>query len=94
MVGVFRTSPGKQFESQNLDLFDPAAQEYDRGFTCNNPHKNQQKFAPNLSLFLKTQGKSQEHTFGGHTSSLSWRWKRKTQPARTDRNKERPVTEK
>jgi hypothetical protein len=29
----------EQFESQNLELFDPAAQENDRGFTCNNPHK-------------------------------------------------------
>jgi hypothetical protein len=41
----------EQFESQNLKLFDPAAQENDRGFTCNNPHKNQQEFAPNLSPF-------------------------------------------
>jgi hypothetical protein len=74
----------EQFESQNLELFDPAAQENDRGFTCNNPHKNQQKFAPNLSPFLKTEGKSQEHSFGAQPSSLSWCWKQKTQPARTD----------
>jgi hypothetical protein len=91
---VQKITTREQFESQNLEIFNPAAQENDWGFTCNNPHKNQQKFAPNLSPFLKTDGKSQEHSFGAHTSSLSWRWKQKTQPARTDRSRERPVTEK
>jgi hypothetical protein len=91
---VQKITAEEQFKSQNLELFDPATQEYDRGFTCNNPHKNQQKFAPNLSPFLKNEGKSQEHTFGAHTSYLFWRRKWKTQPARTDRCRERPVTEK